>query len=147
MLKRRVQSRPGRSYAAFQASAPLLGAERRRGKVSTPVAVLAVFITCLSQPAGAYQTNRHHHVSRPVSLDVQPRPEIDARVAEEVARARKILDDLNTDNFLASPYLVSAIYHDGLLTGFPVDRSSAAPERRIIGQIINITTLSIDIMV
>jgi murein DD-endopeptidase MepM/ murein hydrolase activator NlpD len=71
-------------------------------------------------------------------LDVQPTPGIDARVAEEVAKAGKLLDDLNTSNLLASPYLVSAIYyHDGLLDGFPVERNTADPERRIIGQVSN----------
>jgi len=73
-----------------------------------------------------------------MSQDVQPAPEIETQVAEEVAKVRRILDDLNTDNLLASPYMVSAIYyHDGFLGDFPVDRTSAAPERRIIGQITN----------
>jgi murein DD-endopeptidase MepM/ murein hydrolase activator NlpD len=57
-------------------------------------------------------------------------------VADEVAKAGQILENLDTSNLLASPYLVSALYyHDGFLTDFPVDRSAAAPERRIIGQI------------
>uniref|UniRef100_Q01PB4 Peptidase M23B n=1 Tax=Solibacter usitatus (strain Ellin6076) TaxID=234267 RepID=Q01PB4_SOLUE len=87
-------------------------------------------------PAEAYRTTRRRPVSRPLTLDVQPTPEIEAQVAEEVAKARGILDDLNFDNLLASPYLVSAIYyHDGFLSGFSVDRSNADPERRIIGQI------------
>ena len=74
-----------------------------------------------------------------MSQDVQPAPEIEAQVAEEVAKVRRILDDLNADNLLASPYLVSTIYyHDGFLSDFPVDRTNAAPERRIIGQITNI---------
>ncbi len=72
---------------------------------------------------------------------MQPTAEIEAQVAEEVAKARRILDDLNTDNVFASPYVVSAIYyHDDFLSGFPVDRSSADPERRIIGQISNVLT-------
>ena len=108
---------------------------------STPIVKLAVLIAvaaCSAQSAEAYRTARRHPVSRPLSLDVQPTPEIEAQVAEEVAKARRILDDLNTDNLFASPYLVSAIYyHDGFLSGFPVDRSSADPERRIIGQIGN----------
>lgn len=67
-----------------------------------------------------------------------PTPEIEARVADEVAKAKGILDDLTADNLLASPYLVSAIYyHDGFLSGFPVNRPTADPERRIIGQISN----------
>jgi murein DD-endopeptidase MepM/ murein hydrolase activator NlpD len=93
---------------------------------------------CFSQPAEADRTTRRRPVSHPLSLDVQPTPEIEAQVADEIAKARRILDDLNTDNLLASPYVVSAIYyHDGFLSGFPVDRTSADPERRIIGQISN----------
>jgi len=100
--------------------------------------ILIVVAACSALSAEAYPTTRRHPVSRPLSLDVQPTPEIETQVAEEVAKARRILDDLNTDNLLASPYLVSAIYyHDGFLTDFPVDRSSADPERRIIGQISN----------
>ena len=59
-------------------------------------------------------------------------------MAREVDIASGILEDIDTDNLLASPYLVSAIYyHDGFLAGFPVDRPSADPERRIVGQICN----------
>jgi murein DD-endopeptidase MepM/ murein hydrolase activator NlpD len=57
-------------------------------------------------------------------------------VAQEVARARRILDTLDTANLLTSPYLVEAMYyHDGLLREFPVDSPSADPDRRIVGQI------------
>ncbi len=70
-----------------------------------------------------------------------PNAEVDARVADEVVKARQILEDLSTSNLLASPYLVSAFYyHDGFLSDFPAERSSAAPERRIIGQISNLLT-------
>ena len=76
--------------------------------------------------------------SHTVSHDVQPSPEIDDRVAAEVAKAKQILDNLEANDFLASPYLVSAVYyHDGFLTDFPVDRNNADPERGIIGQISN----------
>jgi murein DD-endopeptidase MepM/ murein hydrolase activator NlpD len=106
------------------------------------LAVLIALTACLSPCAEARRTTRRHPPSRPLSLDVQPTPGIEARVAEEVAKARGILDDLNADNLLDSPYLVSAIYyHDGLLNGFPVDRSSAAPERRIIGQITKLLSV------
>jgi murein DD-endopeptidase MepM/ murein hydrolase activator NlpD len=72
---------------------------------------------------------------------VVPNAEVDARVADEVAKARRILEELNTSNVLASPYLVSAFYyHDGFLNDFPAERSSAAPERRIIGQIGKLLT-------
>jgi murein DD-endopeptidase MepM/ murein hydrolase activator NlpD len=108
---------------------------------SPPLVTLAVIIAvtaCFAPSAEAYRTARRHPVPSHVSLDVQPTPEIEAQVTDEVAKARRILDDLNTDNLFASPYLVSAIYyHDGFLSGFPVDRSSADPERRIIGQIGN----------
>jgi murein DD-endopeptidase MepM/ murein hydrolase activator NlpD len=101
-------------------------------------AVLLAVAACFSQPAEAYRPARRRPASRPMSQDVQPAPEIEAQVAEEVAKVRRILDDLNADNLLASPYLVSTIYyHDGFLGDFPVDRTSAAPERRIIGQITN----------
>ena len=106
---------------------------------STPIIRLTVLIAvaaCCAQLAEA--SRRRHPVSHPLSLDVSPTPEIDAQVADEVAKAARILDDLNADNLLASPYLVSAIYyHDGFLSGFPVDRNTADPERRIIGQIAN----------
>src|SRR3954467_9004956 len=108
-------------------------------KTPAPFVRLAVLIAVAaysSQPAEAYRSARRRPVSRPVSLNVQPAPEIDAQVAEEVAKAREILEDLNAGNLLSSPYLVSAIYyHDGFLSDFPGERVDAAPERRIIGQI------------
>ena len=106
--------------------------------VTIKLTVLITVAACCAQSAEAYRTVRRHPVSKPLSLDVQPTPEIEAQVTEEVAKAKQILDNLDTNNLFASPYLVSAIYyHDGLLNGFPVDRSSADPERRIIGQIGN----------
>ena len=112
---------------------------------SAPIVKLTVLIAAVAysaQSAEAYRTTRRQPVSRPLSLEVQPTREIEAQVSEEVAKARRILDALNTDNLFASPYLVSAIYyHDGFLNGFPVDRSSADPERRIIGQIGNMLSL------
>jgi murein DD-endopeptidase MepM/ murein hydrolase activator NlpD len=85
---------------------------------------------------------RRRPVSRPASLDVVPNAEVDVRVAAEVAKARRILEDLTAGNALESPYLISAFYyHDGFLNDFPADRTSAAPERRIIGQISNLLTL------
>ena len=108
---------------------------------SAPILRLAVLIGVVagsSHPAEAYRTARRRPAPHSLSLDVKPTPEIDAQVADEVAKAKRILDTLNTDNLLASPYLVSAIYyHDGFLSDFPGERSSAAPERRIIGQISN----------
>jgi murein DD-endopeptidase MepM/ murein hydrolase activator NlpD len=100
------------------------------------LAMTAGFSTAAVHPR---RTTRPTSCSR--SLDVRPAAAIEARVAYEVARAREILDHLNQDNLLASPYLVSAIYyHDGFLKGFPVDRPSADPERRIVGQICNLLT-------
>ena len=91
---------------------------------------------CCAQLAEASPAKRRHPASRPVSLDVTPSPEVDARIADEVLKARGILENLSAANVFASPYLVSAFYyHDGFLDGFPVDRNTAAPERRIIGQI------------
>jgi len=101
--------------------------------VLSRLALLILLAACF--PA-AHGKTRHHRVSHSVSLDVRPAPEIDARVASEVAKAKQVLDEMNPDNLFTSPYLVSAIYyHDNFLTDFPVDRDSAAPERRIIGQI------------
>ncbi len=105
------------------------------------LAVLILMTCWFAQPAEGYLAKRRLPVSRPASLDVVPNAEVDARVADEVAKARQILEDLTTRNVLASPYLVSAIYyHDGFLNDFPADRSSSAPERRIIGQISNLLT-------
>jgi murein DD-endopeptidase MepM/ murein hydrolase activator NlpD len=105
-------------------------------------AVLLIFVACCcAQPAQANPVKRRPRVSRPASLDVAPSPEVDARVADEIAKAQRILEHLGTDNLVASPYLVSAFYyHEGFLNDFPVDRNSAAPERRIIGQISKLLT-------
>jgi murein DD-endopeptidase MepM/ murein hydrolase activator NlpD len=103
------------------------------------LAVLIAVIACYCQPAGAYRPARRRPASRPVSQDVLPSPEIETHIAEAVSEAKRILDDLNAGNFLASPHLVSAIYyHDGFLTDYSVDRANADPERRIIGQISNL---------
>lgn len=110
-------------------------------KVPAPivrVAVLVAVVACSAQSALPYHRTARHPAAKPLSLDVQPTPEIETQVADEVAKAKQILDDLTTNNLLDSPYLVSAIYyHDGFLNGFPVDRNTADPERRIIGQISN----------
>jgi murein DD-endopeptidase MepM/ murein hydrolase activator NlpD len=64
-------------------------------------------------------------------------------VAREVAKARQIINELSAKNLFDSPYLVSALYyHDGFLSEFPVSRSTASPDRRIVGQISN--QLSLD---
>ena len=105
------------------------------------LAILILIACWFAQPAEGYRAKRRRPVSRPANLDVVPNAEVDARVADEVVKAREILEDLTTSNVLASPYLVSAFYyHDGFLNDFPADRSSAAPERRIIGQISNLFT-------
>jgi murein DD-endopeptidase MepM/ murein hydrolase activator NlpD len=102
---------------------------------------LLMALPCAAPAAGAAARARRRPASRPVSLDVRPTPDIDAHVASEVERAKRILESLNTENLLSSPYLVSAIYyHDGFLSGFPADRTSAAPERRIIAQIADLLT-------
>ena len=105
------------------------------------LAILLLLACWFALPAEGYRGKRRHPASRPASLDVVPDAEVDARVADEVVKASRILEDLNAGNVLASPYLVSAVYyHDGFLDDFPVDRTSAAPERRIIGQIGNLLT-------
>ena len=105
------------------------------------LAILILIACWFAQAAEGYRGKRRRPVSRPANLDVVPDAEVDARVADEVVKARRILEDLTTSNVVASPYLVSAFYyHDGFLNDFPVDRSSAAPERRIIGQISNLLT-------
>ncbi len=105
------------------------------------LAILILLACWFAEPAVGYGAKRRRPVSRPASLDVVPNAEVDARVADEVAKARRILEDLTASNVLASPYLVSAFYyHDGFLNDFPAERSSAAPERRIIGQVSNLLT-------
>jgi murein DD-endopeptidase MepM/ murein hydrolase activator NlpD len=107
------------------------------------VAILGGVAVGLLQSAQARKSTVRRPIVRPLSLDVEPTPEIDARIAEEVGKARKILEGLDTNNLCASPYLVSAIYyHDDFLTDFPVDRRNAAPERRIIGQISRLLSAS-----
>jgi murein DD-endopeptidase MepM/ murein hydrolase activator NlpD len=97
---------------------------------------LLILAVCCAQLADAYPAKRRTPVSRPASLDVAPSPEIDARVSDEIAKARQILESMSPNNLFASSYLVSAFYyHEGFLDDFPVNRNSAAPERRIIGQI------------
>jgi murein DD-endopeptidase MepM/ murein hydrolase activator NlpD len=97
---------------------------------------LLILAICCAHLADAYTARRRPPVSRPASLDVAPSPEIDARIADEIAKARQILESMSATNMFASSYLVSAFYyHEGFLDDFPVDRSSAAPERRIIGRI------------
>jgi murein DD-endopeptidase MepM/ murein hydrolase activator NlpD len=101
------------------------------------LACLALLAASVSQPAPSRRSARRAP-SRPASQSVEATPEIEARVTSEVARARQIIHDLSTDNLFDSPYLVSALYyHDGFLSDFPVDRSTASPERRIVGQISN----------
>jgi murein DD-endopeptidase MepM/ murein hydrolase activator NlpD len=108
---------------------------------SLKFAALILSASWLAQPALASRAARRRPVSRPASLDVVPSAEVDARVADEVIKARRILEDLTAGNVLASPYLVSAFYyHDGFLNDFPAGRNNAAPERRIIGQISNLLT-------
>jgi murein DD-endopeptidase MepM/ murein hydrolase activator NlpD len=105
------------------------------------LSVLLAVAACLCQPADAVRKARRRPVSRPVSQDVQPSPEIETQIADAVSQAARILEDLNRDNVLASPYLVSAIYyHDDFLSTYSVDRATADPERRIIGQISKLLT-------
>lgn len=104
-------------------------------------ALAAVAVCCFAFSAEAASPKRRAPVSRPASLDVAADPKVDARVAEEVVKGRQILENLTAENVLASPYVVSAFYyHDGFLDDFPVDRSTAAPERRIVGQISKLLT-------
>lgn len=63
-------------------------------------------------------------------------PETEARIAKEVAKAKEILASMNAENFLSSPYLVSAIYyHDNFLGDSAGSGGTADPDRRIIGQV------------
>lgn len=98
---------------------------------------LAVFLAgCFLFTDAGYGAARERGTRHAANLDVQPSPEIEERIADEVAQAERILHQLDATNFLASPYLVSAIYyHDDFLTDFPVDRREADPERRVIGKI------------
>ena len=110
------------------------------------VVIFLAALTCFSQSVQASAKNHHRqkfHPVQPVSVsdDVLPSPEIDLRVEIEVATAKQILDNLDSNNFLASPYLVSAIYyHDDFLTDFPVELSTAEPGARIVGRISRMLT-------
>ncbi len=67
-------------------------------------------------------------------------------MAKEVGKAKQILAALDANNFLASPYLVSAIYyHDNFLGDVSVSQSTADPDRRIIGQISNVLTVELKV--
>ncbi len=102
----------------------------KHAKISTAVlnaAVMMALTGCFSQRAPG-----------DVTQEVQPSPEIDRRVANEVAKAKQIIGNLDQSNFLMSPYLVSAIYyHDNFLGDTAASRHDADPDRRIIGQISN----------
>ena len=99
-------------------------------------AVLAAVIVSAGPPLEAARWKPAAASPASANLDVRPSAEIEARVEREVAKAARILADLSPENLFASPYLVSAIYyHDGFLAGFPVERPSADPERRIVAQI------------
>lgn len=68
-------------------------------RLSTPIAkvlILAVAISCFPEPAKPYSHTRHRRTSHGVSQNVQPSPEIDARVADEIAKAQRTIDGLNT---------------------------------------------------
>ena len=102
------------------------------------VVILLAAGTCFSEAVQVSGRTHHHPKIHRVSVseDVLPSPEIDDRVELEVAKAKEILDNLDSANILDSPYLVSAIYyHDGFLTDFPTDLRTADPERRIVGRI------------
>lgn len=89
---------------------------------------------CFAQSCKVYRVSHRPRASHSLSQDVEPSPQIENRVADEVAEAKQILDRLDANNFLQNPYLVSSIYyHDNFLTDFPVDRKSADPEGRIVG--------------
>jgi murein DD-endopeptidase MepM/ murein hydrolase activator NlpD len=105
------------------------------------VAILMAAAVGFSQAAVGRHWNRRPPARDQTSMDVRPTAKIDVRIAYEVARSREILDNFTRGNLLASPYLTSAIYyHDGFLAGFPVERLSADPERRIVGQVCNMLT-------
>jgi murein DD-endopeptidase MepM/ murein hydrolase activator NlpD len=98
-----------------------------------------------SQPANPYQKS-YDRAPSPLSMEVRPLPEIDDRVANEVAKAKQVLDRLDPDNFLTNPYLVSAIYyHDNFLGDIPVSKSNADPDRRIVGQISNMLSVELKV--
>ena len=68
-------------------------------------------------------------------LAVKPSESIDERVWSEIRKAEGIIQTLEKSDYLASPYLVSAIYyHDGLLDDFE-DKPTADPAGRIVAHI------------
>lgn len=87
--------------------------------------------------------HRHQHRRPVVSHDVTVTPSeaIEQRVWSEIDRGEAILDHLTPENLLASPWLVSAIvYHDGFLSHFPRDKSTADPSRRIVAHLTTLVT-------
>ncbi len=70
-------------------------------------------------------------------IKVVPSQAIEDRISREVADAAEILRNLTAANFLASPYLVSAVYyHDGLLDNFNENKTDADPADRIVAHVI-----------
>jgi hypothetical protein len=100
------------------------------------IVILALGAAAAASP-GSHQRRRRARVPySSASPVVRPSPEMEERVAREVAAARQSLDTMNIATLLANPYVVEAIYfHDGLLDGFPVDSPVADPDRRIVGRI------------
>jgi murein DD-endopeptidase MepM/ murein hydrolase activator NlpD len=101
---------------------------------------LALSITAalllLAPSAHAAKKKRVRRTPARSELKVKPSEAIEARVEEEIRKASEILQHTTTDNFLASPYLVSAIYyHDGFLVRYPEDKPDADPARRILSHI------------
>ena len=100
------------------------------------VALLTLGAAAAASPGVRHNARRSHVSRRPSSQSQRPSPELEERVAHEVAAARRVLDTMNAATLLANRYVVEAMYyHDGLLAAFPVDSSTADPDRRIVGQI------------
>jgi len=98
------------------------------------VVLLAAWaMLCLLPAAGARR--------RPPPPLLFPSPIIEQRIADEVRNATSLLEDLNADNLLSSPYLVSAMYyHDGLYRSFPKDKAGEDPTARAVAHIVSALT-------
>jgi murein DD-endopeptidase MepM/ murein hydrolase activator NlpD len=106
------------------------------------ILVLAASALALLPPAQAVVRVRKSRPKPKPKLrhTVTPSEAIERQVEAEMSRARDILDNMQTGNLLASPYVVSAIYyHEGFLNDYP-ERADADPSRRIVARISRMLT-------
>ena len=87
------------------------------------------------------RARKKHKPAPAVAVSVAPSQAIEERVADEVATAQGILNDLERSNIFESPYVASAVYyHDGFLSAFRADKPDADPTGRVVAQIARCLT-------